>query len=175
MRLSTVRVKKRGGSAPKVILGKRRSTEGLKGGAVLFVDMSMGDQPIGDELSHVDRGKCLENWRDHTAGTARYRVLPLPGIASATIKSIRERGRAYAAFCNTIVRDDAKIIFGEIPELLSDVQEEDIERHAVRGVEGVKPQVFSPNGLVWWYYADDESAPAPVGTVGFMRQQAPWN
>lgn len=40
------------------------------------------------------------------------------------------------------VRDNVKSMFDEIPELLADVQEEDMRLYAVRGDEGVKPQVF---------------------------------
>ena len=54
------------------------------------------------------------------------------------------------------VRDNVKSMFDEIPELLADVQEEDMRLYAVRGDEGVKPQVFSSSHLVWWYYTDDE-------------------
>lgn len=72
------------------------------------------------------------------------------------------------------VRDDVKSLFDEIPELLADVQEEDMRLHAVRGDEGVKPQVFSHSRLVWWYYTDDEDIPAPINSIGFMRQ-APWD
>lgn len=71
------------------------------------------------------------------------------------------------------VRDSAKSMFDEIPELLADVEEGDMRLHAVRGDEGVKPQVFSPDHLVWWYYSNDKDIPAPIGPVGFMRQ-APW-
>ena len=81
-----------------------------------------------------------------------------------TITSIRND-----IFC-CCVRDSAKLMFDEIPELLADVEEEDVRLHAVRGDEGVKPQIFSPNHLVWWYYADDKDIPAPVGSIGFMRQ-----
>jgi len=42
------------------------------------------------------------------------------------------------------VRDNVKSMFDEIPELLADVQEEDMRLYAVRGDEGVKPQVFRP-------------------------------
>lgn len=72
------------------------------------------------------------------------------------------------------VRDNVKSMFDEIPELLADVQEEDMRLHAVRGDEGVKPQVFSPSHLVWWYYTDDEDMPAPINSIGFMRQ-VPWD
>lgn len=72
------------------------------------------------------------------------------------------------------VRDNVKSMFDEIPELLADVQEEDMRLHAVRGDEGVKPQVFSSSHLVWWYYTDDEDMPAPINSIGFMRQ-APWD
>lgn len=72
------------------------------------------------------------------------------------------------------VRDNAKSMFDEIPELLADVQEKDMRLHAVRGDEGVKPQVFSSSHLVWWYYTDDEDMPAPINSIGFMRQ-APWD
>lgn len=72
------------------------------------------------------------------------------------------------------VRDDVKSMFDEIPELLADVREEDMKLHAVRGDEGVKPQVFSPSHLVWWYYTDDKDMPAPINSIGFMRQ-APWD
>lgn len=72
------------------------------------------------------------------------------------------------------VRDNVKSMFDEIPELLADVQEEDMRLHAVRGDEGVKPQVFSSSHLVWWYYTDDEDMPAPINSIGFMRQ-VPWD
>lgn len=72
------------------------------------------------------------------------------------------------------VRDNVKSMFDEIPELLADVQEKDMRPHAVRGDEGVKPQVFSSSHLVWWYYTDDENMPAPINSIGFMRQ-APWD
>lgn len=72
------------------------------------------------------------------------------------------------------VRDNMKSMFDEIPELLADVQEEDMKLHAVRGDEGVKPQGFSISHLVWWYYTDDEDMPAPINSIGFMRQ-APWD
>ena len=49
MRSSAVRARKRGGSAPKAILGKRRFIEEPKGEVVLFVDMNIGNQTIGDE------------------------------------------------------------------------------------------------------------------------------
>ena len=72
------------------------------------------------------------------------------------------------------VRDNVKSMFDEIPELLADVQEEDMRLHAVRGDEGVKPQIFSSSHLVWWYYTDDEDMPAPINSIGFMRQ-VPWD
>lgn len=72
------------------------------------------------------------------------------------------------------VRDNVKSMFDEIPELLADVQEEDMRLYAVRGDEGVKPQVFSSSHLVWWYYTDDEDMPAPINSIGFMRQ-VPWD
>lgn len=72
------------------------------------------------------------------------------------------------------VRDNVKSMFDEIPELLADVQEKDMRPHAVRGDEGVKPQVFSSSHLVWWYYTDDENMPAPINSIGFMRQ-VPWD
>lgn len=72
------------------------------------------------------------------------------------------------------VRDNVKSMFDEIPELLADVQEEDMRLYAVRGDEGVKPQVFSSGHLVWWYYTDDEDMPVPINSIGFMRQ-APWD
>lgn len=72
------------------------------------------------------------------------------------------------------VRDNVKSMFDEIPELLADVQEEDMRLHAVRGDEGVKPQIFSSSHLVWWYYTDDEDMPAPINSIGFMKQ-APWD
>lgn len=67
------------------------------------------------------------------------------------------------------VRGNVKSMFDEIPELLADVQEEDMRLHAVRGDEGVKPQVFSSSHLVWWYYTDDEDMPAPINSISFMR------
>ena len=76
--------------------------------------------------------------------------------------------------CRCSIRDNAKSLFERIPELLADVEERDIKPHAVRGDEGVKPQVISLNHLVWWYYEDDEDIPTPIGLVGFMRQ-APWD
>lgn len=72
------------------------------------------------------------------------------------------------------VRDNVKSMFDEIPELLADVQEEDMRLYAVRGDEGVKPQVFSSSHLVWWCYTDDEDMPAPINSIGFMRQ-VPWD
>lgn len=72
------------------------------------------------------------------------------------------------------VRDNVKSMFDEIPELLADVQKKDMRHHAVRGDEGVRPQVFSSSHLVWWYYTDDENMPAPINSIGFMRQ-VPWD
>lgn len=72
--------------------------------------------------------------------------------------------------CRCVVRDEARSQFESIPSLLSDVQEKDIEPYAVRGTEGIKPQVFSTHKLIWWYYTDDENIPEPFDLIGFMRQ-----
>lgn len=47
------------------------------------------------------------------------------------------------------------------PKLLSEVSDEDVKIRAIRGVEGIRPSIFSPNQLVWWYYTDDENASKP--------------
>lgn len=47
------------------------------------------------------------------------------------------------------------------PKLLSEVSDEDAKIRAIRGVEGIRPSIFSPNQLVWWYYTDDENASKP--------------
>lgn len=72
--------------------------------------------------------------------------------------------------CRCTIRDGVRKQFEDIPSLLGDVQEKDIRPYAVRGNEGVKPQVFSANKLVWWYYTDDEDIPASFDLIGFMRQ-----
>ena len=45
--------------------------------------------------------------------------------------------------------DDVKSMFDEIPELLADVQEEDMKLHAVRATKGLSHRFFSPSHLVW--------------------------
>ena len=67
------------------------------------------------------------------------------------------------------LRKSARLQFERMPELLADVADADVRAHAVRGTEGVKPQIMSIDKPTWWYYTDDEALPAPCGNVGFMR------
>lgn len=71
--------------------------------------------------------------------------------------------------CRCTLRESARLQFERMPELLADVADSDVRTHAVRGTEGVKPQIMSIGELIWWFYTDDETLPAPCGNVGFMR------
>lgn len=71
--------------------------------------------------------------------------------------------------CRCTLRDSARLQFEQMPDLLADVTDADVRMHAVRGTEGVKPQVMSIDKPIWWYYTDDEALPASCGNVGFMR------
>ncbi len=53
-----VQVRRFGGSAPQVILGKRQSIVEFKEGAVLFVDMNIRNQTTGDDTQWI--GFCIE-------------------------------------------------------------------------------------------------------------------
>jgi len=58
--------------------------------------------------------------------------------------------------------------FLDSPLLLADVDDQDVEKHAVCGPEGTVPQMITPNRLCWWYYTDSEVDRAPCSTLDLI-------
>ena len=71
--------------------------------------------------------------------------------------------------CRCTLRASARLQFEQMPDLLADVTDADVRMHAIRGTEGVKPHIMSVDNLIWWFYTDDDTLPAPCGNIGFMR------
>lgn len=58
--------------------------------------------------------------------------------------------------------------FLDSPLLLADVNDQDVEMHAICGQGGTVPQIITSNRLCLWYYTDSEADGAPCSTLDLI-------